>query len=560
MTNRSRRMRSALLFLGLAVLTAGFTMAPSTHVPADASTGPAPDYLRTWVSTNGGGQSEQSYSRAEALDIARRYDLVVALQRTFEDHVTAMRATNPDLHMIAYDNIIMSRSSNPNEYPDSWYARTRTGRRITATADRIAGTVLLDPAHPGVRANAVQTCTDKMATGDYDGCYLDSLGVGHLLNLDGRPVNPATGRDYTDHEWITQTAGLAAHVRDRIDGMVLVNGLSKGSVVFDPDTEARRFFDASDGGNAEGWVRGAEQSVTSFRREDVWRQDVDLLVEAGRQGKSVIAMTKIWTPATKAQIDQWRRLAYASFFLGTDGNQYLYFNPEGPGKPPAHHPFDDIELGTPTGAYFKGDGLYQRWYTQGAAFVNAGTATATVQLGARYRNLDGTVVTKVTLAPNRADILRYVGPLEGGSGGGTGGQTPPGPNPPATATCWSETATIIGTSGDDVLVGTAGRDVIVGLGGDDVIKGLDGDDLICADGGADVVEGGNGNDTIVGGDGDDKLLGGSGNDLLRGNGGTDLLRGSAGDDTLQGGAGSGDGCYGGAGDDKADASCEVRKP
>jgi Ca2+-binding RTX toxin-like protein len=68
----------------------------------------------------------------------------------------------------------------------------------------------------------------------------------------------------------------------------------------------------------------------------------------------------------------------------------------------------------------------------------------------------------------------------------------------ATRTCDGQTATIVGTSGNDHLTGTSGNDVIVGLGGNDVINGRGGNDTIC---------GGAGNDTISGGAGDDTRLG-----------------------------------------------------
>lgn len=40
-----------------------------------------------------------------------------------------------------------------------------------------------------------------------------------------------------------------------------------------------------------------------------------------------------------------------------------------------------------------------------------------------------------------------------------------------------ETATIIGTTGNDNIVGTQGRDVVVALGGDDRVDARGGDDL-----------------------------------------------------------------------------------
>ena len=110
-------------------------------------------------------------------------------------------------------------------------------------------------------------------------------------------------------------------------------------------------------------------------------------------------------------------------------------------------------------------------------------------------------------------------------------------------TCMGETATIIGTEGDDNLVGTPDRDVIVGLGGDDTISGLAGNDLICGgDGsdeiaagrGRDVVDGGDGGDVILGQRGADELFGGRGNDTIFGNDGADQILGQRGNDTLSG--------------------------
>lgn len=106
-----------------------------------------------------------------------------------------------------------------------------------------------------------------------------------------------------------------------------------------------------------------------------------------------------------------------------------------------------------------------------------------------------------------------------------------------TNTCNNLLATIVGTSGDDLLVGTSGNDVIAGLGGNDQILGLDGNDVICGDGGHDRIDGGTGDDTIFGGNGNDLLLGGDGIDHLEGAGDNDILLGGLDNDTLYGGSG-----------------------
>ena len=105
--------------------------------------------------------------------------------------------------------------------------------------------------------------------------------------------------------------------------------------------------------------------------------------------------------------------------------------------------------------------------------------------------------------------------------------------------CNGRPATIVGTSGADVLLGTDGDDVIVSYGGGDTIDGRGGADIICS---------GNGDDEILGGPGDDEIWSGGGNDTVDGGEGDDVIRGSLGDDALGGGVGQ-DTIFGGSGND-----------
>jgi hypothetical protein len=118
-----------------------------------------------------------------------------------------------------------------------------------------------------------------------------------------------------------------------------------------------------------------------------------------------------------------------------------------------------------------------------------------------------------------------------------------------TVTCHGETATIVGTAGNDVLIGTPGRDVVVGFGGDDRIRTLGGDDLVCSGAGADLVMAGSGSDVVDGGAGSDVLLGEWGDDVLLGGSGDDQIAGGPGADTSHGGPGD-DVIAGSDGDDE----------
>jgi Ca2+-binding RTX toxin-like protein len=95
--------------------------------------------------------------------------------------------------------------------------------------------------------------------------------------------------------------------------------------------------------------------------------------------------------------------------------------------------------------------------------------------------------------------------------------------------CKGQPATVVGTSGKDVLTGTAAKDVIAGQGGNDSISAQGGNDVVCA---------GSGNDKANGGGGNDRLLGQAGNDRLKGAGGRDRLSGGGGNDRCNGGPGT----------------------
>ncbi len=130
----------------------------------------------------------------------------------------------------------------------------------------------------------------------------------------------------------------------------------------------------------------------------------------------------------------------------------------------------------------------------------------------------------------------------------------------ATPMCHGKRATIVGTSGDDVIHGTDKPDVIWGGPGNDKIYGGLGNDIICGGSGDDLIHGGRGNDWIEGGAGTDRVCGDLGAGHVSGGGGgrdegsgglgidavnggpgnEDLVRGDYGYDRMDGGPGKGD--------------------
>ncbi|MFT3865601.1 MAG: calcium-binding protein [Solirubrobacterales bacterium] len=119
--------------------------------------------------------------------------------------------------------------------------------------------------------------------------------------------------------------------------------------------------------------------------------------------------------------------------------------------------------------------------------------------------------------------------------------------------CDGHRATIVGTSGDDVIHGTDKADVIWGGPGNDKIYGGLGNDIICGGAGDDLIHGGRGNDWIEGGAGTDRVFGDLGDDHVSGGGGNqDEVSGGLGIDTVNGGPGNEDIVRGDYGYDRMD--------
>lgn len=111
------------------------------------------------------------------------------------------------------------------------------------------------------------------------------------------------------------------------------------------------------------------------------------------------------------------------------------------------------------------------------------------------------------------------------------------------------TATAFGLvpgGGDDVLIG--GLDYFNKASDTDTIFGGPGNDIIAGGFHGSTLDGGSGRDSITGYAGNDTIHGGSGNDTIDGGGGRDRIYGDGGDDTINGGAGD-DYILGGDGDD-----------
>ncbi len=373
----------------------------------DAAVPPPVDHGGTgWVGHTRGWTIENeanghTWTDAQAVADAKAVDVIVALPGSYRGQVDMMRRANPGLVLLNYINGVYAQPRERDAYPASWYLRDRHGNKIQNNWNLW----MMDPSNPSWIANRAEECAKRIVATGYDGCSLDNLGYG-TLGQGAHPVNSQTGRLYSDAEWIRHTANLAAAVRKRIAPATLaINGLMNGVNYFGSPAPARSLLQSADAGIAEIFVRTSRQGLGSYRSESQWKADVDMLVDASAIGSRVLAVTKVWLPASQAQKDAWHQYAFATFLLGDDGNHRFTFSGARYEDTTDAHPWWSPNLGPPRGGYFAEAGVYQRLFANGRVLVNPTSKHATVTLPAPLRDIGGTWRSTVELPRNTGRIL-----------------------------------------------------------------------------------------------------------------------------------------------------------
>ena len=359
----------------------------------------APEFM-----ANGTGVTSYQATQSLALRQAEHFDIIVAHLATYRPWVSQMKSVNPDLELNVYVNGTFSSSKSSTLYPSSWYARDKGGNKIMAKG---FNTWLMDPRNPGWIGEVTSLCQYRLSYSGYDGCFLDVLGTSGLnpTSVTGLPIDPRTGTEWTKRAWMEATSTLGATVRYAIAPRpIMANGLGFGVPYFDPAAPRERLLDGVGTAMSEVFVREPGGGVNVYRNEATWKKDVDMVADAVARGSRIVVTTKVWCSATAAQIDAWHRYALGTFLLGyAPGRAFFTFRSDHAHSAPSS--YWDVNVGTPTAPYAKVGGVYRRPFSNGLVLVNPTTSPATVALGARYRNLNGSEVTSVTLQPHTAQIL-----------------------------------------------------------------------------------------------------------------------------------------------------------
>jgi putative glycosyl hydrolase-like family 15 (GHL15) protein len=395
------RRRSLIVAVSISLPTTLGLLAVSGDV-AGAAAFPSAHRIRNWEPEF--MSSGHTYTKTQALAQAKEFDVIVGDSWAFRSYVSAMKGVNPSLRLLAYQNGGYSIRDSGSKYPDAWYAHTTSGAKIKSVD---FGNYLMDVSNSHWIDAVGDLCLQHLRDSHYDGCFLDSLGPAALQAgyATGQPMNPATGKVWTRGAYIRATANLAAKVERRVarSKFVVANGVQNGREYFEGDGPTGQLADPIDGAMVELFVRPPFTSATTYRSVNEWRMDVDMLVDAGKKGRTLFCVTKSWGSATDAQEDQLFRYSLGTFLLGTNGRSYFSFLYDR--NTARTSTWWDAKLGRPTSHYHSHNGVFRRSFENGKVLVNPSDSSRAVKLRRAYLTLTGTRVRSVSLAPHTAAIL-----------------------------------------------------------------------------------------------------------------------------------------------------------
>jgi hypothetical protein len=305
------------------------------------------------------------------LNIYAKVDLISADFGYTASQIQQIKAVNPNVKIIGYDDIMASDLS----HPDSWYVHNTAGGKLQRGSPYTW--YCMDVGNQGWRDYFVNQVKQGLAKG-YDGVFVDDAAADLWGGWFTSTPDPAVVA-----RWHSSMTGMLDYVRQQISPKFLVYNAGTGlgeDLIYHADGKFDEAFGTTDYGD--------------------WKQRVDELRDWSGMGKYYLGGQYL------ASGDM--RFTFRAYLLGFNGkNAYFSSGNLGSGGQVYYSEWETAKtIGKPTGAYYQTSNCYARDFENGKVVVNPSTSTFTVSLGGSYRNLDtGATVSSITLLPRSGAIL-----------------------------------------------------------------------------------------------------------------------------------------------------------
>ncbi len=371
-----------------------------------------------------GTLSTLSVSQQQAIALQNDFILRDAVNTTTN---ATMKEANSNLGIIGYVNamwiwsdlndFIWSYDYINRNHPE-WFLKDSRRRRIQSKQHY---GWMLDLGNPAFQRYLADAALRAINNG-INGIYVDDAHEVYpsFYSVTGYPINPRTGRRYTDADWKQDTYNLLQTAQNAVRSaypgdstkILAYNGYIHG-------WQGEAFMPVADGAQSEGFVHAYWDSATTFRDQATWKGEIDDLINYQAQGKRIFATSG----ASGGDLNLY---CYSSYLLGKGPLSYYNYANYGNGGMNGWTGFS-APIGTPLGSYYYAGNVYQRDYSNSKMLVNPTGGSYAIDLGSgMYRlNQDGSIssgaTSSVTLGPNSGAIL-IINP-----------STQPEPNPTVTS-------------------------------------------------------------------------------------------------------------------------------
>lgn len=146
----------------------------------------------------------------------------------------------------------------------------------------------------------------------------------------------------------------------------------------------------------------------TYKSEADWKRDVDALAALTADPDALVfTATRFSEDVVKNsdELQAWLEYALSSFLLGANNSHSFFGFQAGAAQEFLGAPIVAAQLGAPSGAMYKANGVYQRRFAQGLVLVNPTRDAHAFALPRNYSDLNGTRVTQVTMPPASGMVL-----------------------------------------------------------------------------------------------------------------------------------------------------------
>ncbi len=357
--------------------------------------------------------------RMPETDVAQ-FDGVILQYTSTAERIATIKRLNPNIVILYYRAAWGTWTTEENysaiNAHESWFAHGAD--RVT----RLRSTTAADPSHPfyvmdlgsaGYRAYIINYITTMVNTRGVDGAFLDGP-VPTLKDVWTTPPPTVEFHTAWHDNVVTFLRELKAALRTKL---LITNSTKKGPDYFtrwsypypDPDWDDDDYLTAVDGTMMEGFAHAPWESYTqilSIRQWNKQQEDFQRNIDAG---KAMFVLPGV-AGGTAADQRRWAVFSYGAFLLRTNGGQSWFLWDWG--DTAASHRFPELsaDIGAPAGDLYlasgiSNNGVWARDFARGRVLVNVGGSVRTVDLGGRFRTVEGTWMTRVTLQPWTAILL-----------------------------------------------------------------------------------------------------------------------------------------------------------